>query len=148
MKTKIWISLAFLITFTFGLLTGYLIPREPLKTPRNAWMHNREIDQPGPQPRDAEARKRLMELLDLDEKQKIDFEDASSTFQQAVRRTLQESNVETRDKIRQHNELLDKEMRSILNDEQYTRWQKFHQRRMHMLQEQGERWRRERRYSN
>jgi hypothetical protein len=147
-KTNIWIGLAFLVTFILGLTTGYLIPRDLLNTPRNAWMHDTDVDRPNPQPREMEARKRLMEVLDLNEEQQIEFEKASSTFQQEVRRTLQESNLETREKIRQHNELLDTEMRRFLNDQQYARWQKFHQRRMRILQERGERWRQERRFSN
>ena len=148
MKTKIWIGLAFLITFLFGLATGYLIPRDPLKTPRNEWMNERDTDRSGMQPREVEARKRLINLLELNNEQQLDFEQASLKFQQDVRRTLQESNLETRDKIRQYNEQLDQEMRNILNDDQYTKWQKFHQRRMQMLQNRNDQWRRERRFND
>ncbi len=98
--------------------------------------------------RQVEARKRLMKVLDLNEEQQADFEEASSKFQRDVRGTLLDSNVETRERIRQHNDLLDKEMRGILNDQQYMRWQKIHQRRMQLLQNQGERWRSGRRLSD
>jgi hypothetical protein len=147
-KTKIWISLAFLVTFIFGLTTGYLIPRKPFNTPRNAWMQDRDMGRLDPFERQVEARKRLMKVLDLNEEQQADFEEASSKFQRDVRGTLLDSNLETRERIRQHNDLLDKEMRGILNDQQYLRWQKIHQRRMELLQNQGERWRSGRRLSD
>jgi hypothetical protein len=111
-------------------------------------MNERDTDRSGMQPREVEARKRLINLLELNNEQQLDFEQASLKFQQDVRRTLQESNLETRDKIRQYNEQLDQEMRNILNDDQYTKWQKFHQRRMQMLQNRNDQWRRERRFND
>lgn len=150
MKTKIWIGLAFLITFTLGLTTGYLIPREPLNTPRNAWMYDRDSDRPEIQGRgnDSQVRDRLIRELELNDQQRLEFDQVSMKFQQDVRRVLQETNFETREKIRDYHEELNKQMRSILNDNQYAQWQKFHQRRMQTLQEQGERWRRGRRISD
>lgn len=111
-------------------------------------MHDRDMSRPDLQQREVDARKKLMEVLDLNEKQQADFEEASSKFQRDVRGTLLDSNLETRERIRQHNELLDKEMRGILNDQQYMRWQKFHQRRMQQLRDQEERWRSGRRISD
>ncbi len=137
MKTKIWITVAFLVTFVFGFIAGYLVPREPLPTPRNQWAQNRGQDRDDYREREMRERRRLAEELNLSIEQREVVEQLTLEFSQRVRRTLQDANVATRDRISVQHDSLSLKMREVLNDEQFEKWEKHHQRRMEMLQRRG-----------
>jgi hypothetical protein len=136
-KTKIWITVAFLVTFVFGFIAGYLVPREPLPTPRNQWAQNRGQDRDDYREREMRERRRLAEELNLSIEQREVVEQLTLEFSQRVRRTLQDANVATRDRISVQHDSLSLKMREVLNDEQFEKWEKHHQRRMEMLQRRG-----------
>jgi len=137
---KVWIGIAFLCTFAFGLIAGYLIPREPFRTAvRNEWRANRENTmRQNNQEREANERRRVVKALELDQDQQDAFEIIALEFQQKTRRTLQEANVATREKIRTQSDSMNVKMREILNDDQYAKWEQFNKRRMEMFQRQGQ----------
>ncbi len=137
MKTKIWITVAFLVTFVFGFVAGYLVPREPLSTPRNQWSQNRGSDRNDMREREMRERRRLAEELDLSTEQREVVERLTLEFSQRVRRTLQDANVSTRERISAQHDSLSVKMREVLNDEQFEKWEKHHERRMEMLQRRG-----------
>jgi CBS-domain-containing membrane protein len=136
-KTKIWITVAFLVTFVFGFIAGYLVPREPLPTPRNQWAQNRGQDRDDYREREVRERRRLAEELDLSTEQREAVEQLTLEFSQRVRRTLQEANVATRERVSAQHDSLSVKMRVVLNDKQFEKWEKHHQRRMEMLQRRG-----------
>lgn len=138
MKTKIWITVAFLVTFAFGFIAGYLVPREPLPTPRNQWAQNRGQDRDDNyRERESRERRRMAEELDLSTEQREEVERLTLEFSQRVRRTLQEANVQTRGQISAQYDSLSSRMRDVLNDEQFEKWEKHHERRLQMLQRRG-----------
>lgn len=138
MKTKIWITVAFLVTFAFGFIAGYLVPREPLPTPRNQWSQDRRQDRgENYRERESRERRRLAEELDLSTEQREEVERLTLEFGQKVRRTLQEANVRTREQVSAQHDSLSIKMREVLNDEQFEKWEKHHQRRLQMLQRRG-----------
>jgi len=136
---KVWIGVAFLCTFAFGLIAGYLIPREPFRTSiRNEWHANRDSSmRQNMQEREANERRRVVNALGLDQDQQDAFEIIALEFQQKTRRTLQEANLATRDKIRAQSDSMNVRMREILDEDQYTKWEEFNKRRMEMFQRQG-----------
>ena len=137
MKTKIWITVAFLVTFVLGLTAGYLVPREPLPTPRNQWTQDRGEDRSENREREMRDRSRLAQELNLSTDQRDVVEQLTLEFSQKVRRTLQEANVATREKVIAQHDSLSVKMREVLNDEQFEKWEKHHERRMQMLQRRG-----------
>jgi hypothetical protein len=136
-KTKIWITVAFLVTFVLGLTAGYLVPREPLPTPRNQWTQDRGEDRSENREREMRDRSRLAQELNLSTDQRDVVEQLTLEFSQKVRRTLQEANVATREKVIAQHDSLSVKMREVLNDEQFEKWEKHHERRMQMLQRRG-----------
>jgi hypothetical protein len=136
-KTKFWIVVAFLVTFVFGFTAGYLVPREPLPTPRNQWAQNRGQERGEYREREMRERHRLAEELNLSNEQREVVEKLTLEFSQKVRRTLQEANVATRDLVSAQHDSLSSKMREVLNKEQFEKWEKHHQRRMEMLQRRG-----------
>jgi len=86
-------------------------------------------------PREKEQRERLAQLLELREDQKPAFDSSSRAFHEQMNRTLQETRMQTRKKIMAQNDSLDRQMREILDAEQYERWKKFHLRRQRLLQQ-------------
>ncbi len=137
MKTKIWITVAFLVTFVFGFVAGYLVPREPLPTPRNQWSENRGPDRTEIREREMRERRRLAEELNLSSEQRDIVERLTLEFTQNVRRTLQDANESTRGQISSQHDSLSAKMREVLNDDQFEIWEKHHRRRMEMLQRRG-----------
>lgn len=137
---KVWIGIAFLCTFAFGLIAGYLIPREPFRTSiRNEWRANRENNmRQNIQEREANERRRVVNALELNQDQQDAFEIIALEFQQKTRRTLQDANLATREKIRAQSDSMNVRMREILNDDQYAKWEQFNKRRMEMFQRQGQ----------
>jgi len=136
-KTKIWITVAFLVTFVLGFTAGYLVPREPLPTPRNQWTQDRGEDRSENREREMRDRSRLAQELNLSTDQRDVVEQLTLEFSQKVRRTLQEANVATREKVKAQHDSLSVKMREVLNDEQFEKWEKHHERRMQMLQRRG-----------
>jgi hypothetical protein len=136
-KTKIWITVAFLVTFVLGFTAGYLVPREPLPTPRNQWAQDRSEDRSENREREMRDRSHLAQELNLSADQRDVVEQLTLEFSQKVRRTLQDANVATRDRISVQHDSLSLKMREVLNDEQFEKWEKHHQRRMEMLQRRG-----------
>ena len=137
MKTKIWITVAFLVTFVLGFVAGYLVPRAPLPTPRNQWAQERGQDRGEFREREMRERNRLAEELKLTTDQREVVEQLNLEFAQRVRRTLQDANVATREKVKAQHDSLSVKMREVLDNEQYEKWEKHHQRRMQMLQRRG-----------
>jgi len=86
-------------------------------------------------PREKAQRERLAQLLELREDQKPAFDSSSRAFHEQMNRTLQETRMQTRKKIMAQNDSLDRQMREILDAEQYERWKKFHLRRQRLLQQ-------------
>lgn len=137
MKTKIWITAAFLVTFVFGFVAGYLVPREPLPTPRNQWAENRGSERIEIREREMRERRKLAEELDLSTEQREVVEQLTLEFAQKVRHMLQDANMTTRGLVRSEHDSLSIKMREVLNDEQFEKWEKHHKRRMEMLQRRG-----------
>ena len=137
---KVWIGIAFLCTFAFGLIAGYLIPREPFRSSlRNEWRTTRDNSmRQNFQEREANERRRIINALKLDQDQQDAFEIIALEFQQKTRRTLQEANLATREKIRAQSDSMNVRMREILNDDQFAKWEQFNKRRMEMFQRQGQ----------
>lgn len=139
MKTKVWIFVAFLCTFALGYAAGFLTPRVPFrKDVRSDFRGGERRMERGFQDREARERNRAMQYLDLSADQRDEFEKASLEFQQSVRRALEEANVATRAKIRTHSDSLNIKMKSILDAEQYEKWEKFSKRREEAFQRRRE----------
>jgi hypothetical protein len=136
-KTKIWITVAFLVTFVLGFTAGYLVPREPLPTPRNQWAQDRGEDRSENREREMRDRSRLAQELNLSADQRDVVEQLTLEFSQKVRRTLQQANVSTREKVKAQHDSLSVKMREVLNDEQFEKWEEHHERRMQLLQRRG-----------
>jgi hypothetical protein len=136
-KTKIWITVAFLVTFVLGFTAGYLVPREPLPTPRNQWAQDRGEDRGENREREMRDRSRLAQELNLSTDQRDVVEQLTLEFSQKVRRTLQQANMATREKVKAQHDSLSVKMREVLNDEQFEKWEEHHERRMQMLQRRG-----------
>jgi hypothetical protein len=82
-------------------------------------------------------RRRLAEELNLSTDQREVVEQLNLEFSQRVRRTLQDANVATRERISAQHDSLKVKMREVLDDEQFKMWEAHHERRMQMLQRRG-----------
>lgn len=137
MKTKIWIIIAFLVTFVIGFTAGYLVPHEPLPTAWNQWSQNRGPEWSGMREREIHERRRLADELDLSSEQREVVEKLMLEFSRHVRHTLQETNAATRGLVSAQHDSLSIKMHEVLNDEQFEKWDKHHKRRMEMLERRG-----------
>lgn len=123
MKKNIWVITAFLVTFLLGLFAGYLIPRKPFGTSqKKEWRderHDRDKDR-----RDWEQRHRdhMAEQLQLEDQQRPGFDSLSIAFNRSIRGILNQADKETREKIRIQSDSLNIQMRNLLSDEQFQRW--------------------------
>lgn len=136
MKQQTSTMLILLATLLIGMAIGFFIPRPSSWQPfaangpgaRQGYMNSpRGAGQPG------YGLQQLENKLNLTRQQREAFEQAVLRHRDSMRTVMNRQRLTAR----QHMQGLNKDLRTILNDQQYQQWEQFYQRRMQNMGRRG-----------
>ena len=138
-------------TLLIGIAIGFFIPRpyrwQPFSANGMSPQHGL-MNRPGGGPMNGDnpgfRLQRLENALDLDREQRDAFEQTVLRHRDSMRTAMDRQRLAARQHMRRQMQALNEELKGILNDDQYRKWENFYQDRLQNMNRPGmgpARWR-------